>query len=234
MRHLKKIGFILLGMLGFVALLCSIAASSIVSQPLMEKGFLTYADTAHLSVPATEYPHYAKAIAEYLDGKPDTIQVPSPDDPKAMQPAFSEKENLHMQDVRGIVSFLKGMRWIGGGLVIAVIAGLHLFSSKEKKNSLLAQILEGFAWGAIALLGIIAALVVWGLINFDGLFWFFHQIAFTNDLWLLNPATDLLAALMPIEFFVWYASEMFKSLLPVLGMMLLLIIAWFKVGKKEA
>ena len=66
------------------------------------------------------------------------------------------------------------------------------------------------------------------------IFWFFHQIAFTNDLWLLNPATDLLAALMPIEFFVWYASEMFKSLLPVLGMMLLLIIAWFKVGKKEA
>ena len=234
MRHLKKIGFIALGMLGFLALLCSIAASGIVNANWLEQGFLSYSDTAHLSVPATEYPHYAKAIAEYLDGKADTIQVPSPDDPKAMQPAFSEKENLHMQDVRGIVSFLKGMRWIGGGLVIAVIAGLYLFSSKEKKNSLLAQILEGFAWGAIVLLGIIAALVIWGLINFDGLFRFFHQIAFTNDLWLLNPATDLLVALMPIEFFVWYASEMLKSLLPVLGMMLLLIIAWFKVGRKEA
>ena len=234
MRCLKKIGFIALGMLGFLALLCSIAASGVVNAHWMEQGFLSYSDTAHLSVPATEYTHYAKAIAEYLDGKNDAILVPSSDNPQVMIPAFSEKENLHMQDVRGIVSFLKGMRWIGGGLVIAVIAGLYLFSSKEKKNSLLAQILEGFAWGAIALLGIIAALVVWGLINFDGLFWFFHQIAFTNDLWLLNPATDLLVALMPIEFFVWYASEMLKSLLPVLGMMLLLIIAWFKVGKKEA
>ena len=39
---------------------------------------------------------------------------------------------------------------------------------------------------------------------------------------------------MPEGFFIWYAGEMLKSLLPVLGIMLCLIIAWFKVGRKEA
>ena len=44
---------------------------------------------------------------------------------------------------------------------------------------------------------------------------------------------DLLMALMPLSFFVWYAGEMGKSMLPVLGMMLLVIIAWLKNGKTQ-
>ena len=234
MRCLKKIGFIALGMLGFLALLCSIAASGVVNAHWMEQGFLSYSDTAHLSVPPTQYTHYAKAISAYLVGKAESVSVPSLADENLSQLAFSEKENLHLADVRGIVSVLKSMRWIGGGLVIAVIAGLYLFSPQEKKSALLTKILEGFAWGAIALLSLAASLCIWGAVNFDGLFWFFHQVAFANDLWLLNPQTDLLMALMPLDFFIWYAKELLKSLLPVLGMMLLLIIAWFKVGKKEA
>lgn len=233
MRHLKKIGFVLLGILAFLSLLCSIAASCVTNAHLMEQGFLSYADTAHLSVPATQYAHYAKGIADYLNGQTDTVSVPSSGDETLSRPAFSEKENLHLSDVRHIVSLLKSMRWIGGGLVLALIAGLYLFSPQKKRSALLTEILSGFAWGAIVLLALAAGLCIWGAVNFDGLFWCFHQLAFANDLWLLNPATDLLVALMPLEFFIWYAKELLGSLLPVLGMMLLLIIAWFKVGKKE-
>ena len=45
-------------------------------------------------------------------------------------------------------------------------------------------------------------LLIWGLIDFDGLFTAFHRIAFTNDGWLLDPRTDLLIRLMPTELFV--------------------------------
>ncbi len=234
MRYLKKIGFVCLGVLGFLALLSSIAASSVTNQALMEKGFLTYADTAHLSVPASRYTLYAAALSEYLDGKTETVQVPSPEDSTLLEDAFSEKENLHLQDVRGIVSFLKGVRWVGGGLAAAVIAGLYLFSRREKRGALLSQVVQGFAYGGMLLLALAAAVLIWGCIDFNGLFRALHQLVFANDLWLLNPATDLLMALMPLEFFVWYATELLKSLLPVLGMMLLVIIAWFKVGRKEA
>ena len=150
-----------------------------------------------------------------------------------MQDAFSEKENLHMQDVRGIVNFLKGMRWIGGGITLAILAALYLFG-KENRSKLMNQAFEGFAYGSVFLFALALGFCIWGFIDFDGLFWIFHQVIFTNDLWLLNPATDLLVALMPIEFFTWYAGELLKSLLPVLGIMLCLIIAWFKVGRKEA
>ena len=69
--------------------------------------------------------------------------------------------------------------------------------------------------------------------NFDGLFITFHKIAFTNDLWLLNPNTDVLMALMPLPFFIWYAGEILKAMGPALGMMLLVIIAWIKGGKRR-
>ncbi|MBE5783415.1 MAG: TIGR01906 family membrane protein [Clostridiales bacterium] len=233
MQYLKKIGFTALGILGIISLLCSIAAASITNQHLMKEGFLSYADTKHLDVTATEYEKYAKAIASYLDGQGEKIQVPSRADASLLQDAFSEKENLHMRDVRGIVALLKSMRWIGGGITLAILAALYLFG-KENRSKLMNQAFEGFAYGSIAVLGVILGLGVWGLIDFDGLFWNFHQVAFSNDLWLLNPQTDLLVALMPLDFFTWYAGELLKSLLPVLGIMLCLIIAWFKVGRKEA
>lgn len=233
MQYLRKIGFAALGILGIVSLLCSIAAAGITNSHLMNEGFLSYADTKHLDVRATEYEKYAKAIASYLDGQGEKIQVPSREDASLLQDAFSEKENLHMQDVRGIVNFLKGMRWIGGGITLAILAALYLFG-KENRSKLMNQAFEGFAYGSVFLFVLALGFGIWGFIDFDGLFWIFHQVIFTNDLWLLNPVTDLLVALMPIEFFTWYAGELLKSLLPVLGIMLCLIIAWFKVGRKEA
>ena len=51
-----------------------------------------------------------------------------------------------------------------------------------------------------------AVLVLLACIDFDSLFILFHKVAFTNDLWLLDPRTDLLIRLMPIEFFISYAA----------------------------
>lgn len=222
MKIWKRIGFAALGCLGLLALLCSIAAASITNQHLMHEGFLAHAETKHLDVKASEYESYAQAISAYLDGNADTLPE-----------TFSEKENLHMQDVRGIVNFLKAMRWTGGGLVLSVLAAVYLFG-KENKSRLMNEAFRGFAYGSIVLLALAAGIALWGALDFSGMFTAFHQIVFTNDLWLLNLQTDLLVALMPEGFFVWYFGEMLKSLLPVLGIMLCLIVAWFKVGRKEA
>ena len=233
MTILKRMGFALLGVMGLLALLCSIAANSVTNGNLMHEGFLQYADTAHLSVKASSYEEYAAAISGYLDGKADDMQVSDPENPGQKKNAFSEKENLHMQDVRGIVFLLKAVRWIGGGLALAIIAGLYLFA-KGKRSALMQQVFRGFSDASLALLTFFVAIGAWGVINFEGLFWAFHKISFANELWLLNPAVDLLVALMPEGFFIWYAGEMIKALLPIFGIMLCLIIAWYKVGKKEA
>ena len=98
---------------------------------------------------------------------------------------------------------------------------------------MLAHAVRGFSHSALFLLLFASALAVWGIVNFDGLFVTFHKVAFTNDLWLLNPNTDVLLALMPLPFFTWYVVEILKSMLPVILMMLLVIIASTRIGKTQ-
>ncbi len=220
-----------LGLAGFISLLCSIAASSVTSENLMKQGFLNFSQTAHLNVSAGRYGDYAKAITQYLDGKTEAVQVTNPESGQ-MKNAFSDKENAHLVDVRGVENSLKIIRWAGGGLVIGMLAWLY-FKNKAQVASFLADAVRGFALSALFLLFIATVLAIWGAVNFDGLFVTFHKLIFTNNLWLLNPNIDLLMALMPLDFFIWYVGEMLKSMLPGLGMMLLVIFAWLRIGKTQ-
>lgn len=228
---MKRILYFFIGLIAFLSLLCSIAASGVTNEALMKQGFLQYAQTSHLNVPAGRYGDYARAITQYLDGKTAIVQVTNPDS-SAMENAFSDKENAHLADVRGIVTVLKIVRWAGGGIVIGLLAWLY-FKHKAQPAQFLSDAVRGFALSALFLVLIATVLAVWGAVNFDGLFVTFHKLIFANDLWLLNPNTDLLLALMPLNFFIWYAGEMGKSMLPVLGMMLLVIFAWLRIGKTQ-
>ena len=228
---MKRILYFFLGLIAFLSLLCSIAASCVTNENLMEQGFLSYSQTAHLNVSPTRYEDYAKAICDYLDGKTPVTQIANPETGET-EPAFSDKENLHMADVKGIVNLLKIVRWAGGGIVIGALLVLYL-KSKDNKAQFLSDAVRGFALSALFLLLIATFLAIWGAVNFDGLFVTFHKLSFSNDLWILDPNTDLLVALMPLPFFIWYAGEMLKSMLPVLGMMLLVIIAWLKTRKTQ-
>lgn len=228
---LKRILYFCLGLVGFISLLCSIAASSVTNENLMKQGFLQYAQTSHLGVPASRYGDYAKGIAQYLDGKTEVVQVTNPESGQ-VENAFSDRENAHLDDVRGIVNGLKMIRWAGGGLVIGLLAWLY-FKNKTQPAQFFTDAVRGFALSALFLLLIATVLAIWGAVNFDGLFVTFHKLIFNNNLWLLNPNTDLLMALMPLSFFIWYAGEMGKSMLPVLGMMLAVIVAWLKIGKTQ-
>ena len=75
----------------------------------------------------------------------------------------------------------------------------------------------------------VTILALLACIDFDSLFILFHKVAFTNDLWLLNPQTDLLIRLMPIEFFVSYAAII--GGLWLLGMVGLLVFATYCIKR---
>ena len=227
----KRILYFFIGLAAWISLLCSIAASSVTNENLMKQGFVLYSQTAPMNVPASRYGDYAKAVTQYLDGKTAVAQVQNPESGQ-MEIAFSDKENLHLSDVRGIVRGLKIIRWAGGALALCGLLLLYWKRGGEKTGFLSCAV-RGFALSALFLLFTATVLSVWGAANFDGLFVTFHKIAFSNDLWLLNPQTDLLMALMPLPFFIWYAGEILKALLPVLGMMLAVIVAWLKIGNTQ-
>ena len=228
---MKRIFYFLIGLIAWLSMLCSIAATAVTNESLMKQGFLHFSQTAHLGVAASRYGDYAHGLCQYLDGKTDLTRVVVPESGQPV-PAFSHKENAHLSDVRGIVRFLKAARYVGGGVVIAALALLY-FLQKQERPRMLTDAVRGFSHAALFLLLSASALAVWGIVNFDGLFVTFHKVAFANDLWLLNPNTDVLLALMPLPFFTWYVGEILKSMLPVLLMMALVIIASTRIGKTQ-
>ena len=101
-----------------------------------------------------------------------------------------------MEDVRGLIRLDAWVCAISGALALLLTAA-GLFRQGPR---------EGFLRGVLIGLRIFAAaagvLLVWALADFDGLFVTFHRVAFPNGGWLLNPETDLLIRLMPLNFFI--------------------------------
>ena len=101
-----------------------------------------------------------------------------------------------MADCRKLIRLAEILR-LGFGVLGMVIVFEGLMVPDRRKG-----IARGVITGLMSA-GIIGmVLLIWGLIDFDGLFTAFHRIAFTNDGWLLDPRTDLLIRLMPTELFV--------------------------------
>ena len=113
---------------------------------------------------------------------------------------FGATEKVHLADCASLFRLDRTVLWVSAGLS-AILLGLSLLRGVGAKRWG-----RGVAAGALVCLALVIGLAIWSLADFDGLFITFHRVAFSNDLWLLNPATDLLIRLMPTGFFVRYAA----------------------------
>lgn len=137
---------------------------------------------------------------------------------------FNKREVSHMKDVFSLYELNRNITKASLGFVIASI----LFGIWLKKTC-------GLNLGALnkrsiiyIICIIILALIFTGMIamGFDGYFTRFHEIFFDNDLWLMDPDTDLMIQMLPIEFFMGMAEKIFVwfaiSLFVILGMMIVI------------
>ena len=146
-------------------------------------------------LPDGEYPGMGKMIAVYLTGGGKTFQYSFTDADGNMVDCFSSREAEHMADCRDLIALAGRLRWyMGIAAAILLVVGAFLWKHiKNFANGMMA----GF--GLALVIGL--ALLIWGVISFDGLFTAFHHLAFTNDLWLMDARTDMLIRLMPETFF---------------------------------
>jgi integral membrane protein (TIGR01906 family) len=111
---------------------------------------------------------------------------------------YSQREVLHMRDVKNIFQLAFRVHEIAFVYVIAYVAAVFLWSRERALRELAKQAMIAGA-ATVALLGAAAISVLFG---FDSLFEQFHLLSFSNDFWRLNPATDRLIQMFPQEF--WF------------------------------
>jgi integral membrane protein (TIGR01906 family) len=162
---------------------------------LLSREMLRHAPPETTGLPETEYPGVGRMTAAYLTGQEDTFQYIWTDANDRGYVGFQKHEADHMADCRGLIGLAGTLRWITGAAAL-LLAGAGLLLRQRKAFA------GGMLTGLCAAGALFAGIAVWALVNFDGLFVTFHRVAFTNDGWLLDPRTDLLIRLMPVNFFV--------------------------------
>lgn len=169
-------------------------------------------------LPAAEYPGIVRMIAGYLRGETAHFQYTYAIGSAECR-AFNEKEQRHMADVQGLFHLAKRVM-LYGGIAVLPLLGLCLWRMGRGLRRAIRN-------GLIAVLAMAGIVAIWAAADFDSLFILFHHIAFTNELWLLDPRTDLLIRLMPIGFFISYAVLI--GGLWLLGMLGLLLISTHRI-----
>jgi len=153
-------------------------------------------------------------MMDYLKDKEDNLDMQAMIDGQ-IEEVFGEREKLHMEDVKGL--FMKAI-WIRNISVVYILAIVIFGAFKNKK--MLATILGTVKFVFIGMLALAGGVGYLFYTDFDKYFIIFHEIFFDNDLWQLNPRTDILINMVPIEFFfetAMYSLIIFFTGLIVVG-----------------
>lgn len=126
---------------------------------------------------------------------------------------FNDKEVTHMDDVLLLYQFLKV------GAICSFCILVFIISYWIKNPNYYSTFWQSYKSSLIILILMLLLLVFSCLINFETMWHLFHKIFFRNDLWLLDPSTDKLIMLVPLEFFI-------KLVIDV-GLVLLVWLAFF-------
>ncbi|MDA3845785.1 MAG: TIGR01906 family membrane protein [Vallitaleaceae bacterium] len=134
-------------------------------------------------------------MMDYLKDREDNLDMEAMVDGQ-MEEVFGEREKLHMVDVKDL--FLKAI-WTRNFSIIYILGIVLLGTFKNRK--MLVTILGSVKFVFVGLLVLAGGVGYLFYTDFDKYFVIFHEIFFDNDLWQLNPRTDILINMVPIDFF---------------------------------
>lgn len=165
-------------------------------------------------------------MISYLKGERKDLFLEAEIDSRLV-PLFTERELLHMKDVRDL--FQRGYRLRNGAvLLLSLILVVNVFHSKRRPLTVLAYTVNRAALLGLAGLAVVSVLLY---LSFD--FWFdtFHFLSFNNDLWLLDPSRHNLIRMFPREFF-YNTTMCFVRRTLIQLVVLALLSAWY-LGKQR-
>ena len=175
-------------------------------------------------------------LLKYLEGRRDNLDI-TVTRYGVEQPAFHEKELLHMVDVEVLFHKCLLIRNIGVPVGLLLVLAVMLIRHKNPDGSVSSNreaLRKGFRWATGIFFGAVAVLAIAIIVDFDDAFILFHRLLFTNDLWQLNYNTDLLMNIVPEKFShdvalrtVVYFAIAFTALVGLIG------IHWKKTEKKN-
>jgi integral membrane protein (TIGR01906 family) len=190
--------------LAFVVLVPLLLISTSLRGLVTDRGFLLagFRDnrvdlTTGLDEPQLE--RIADAFVAYFQAPPGPLQMQVQVRGQT-RPLFNDREVQHMEDVQALIQLFLRLQLVALAVVVVrVVLAVGLDRSTVPMG-------RELLWSAGLVVALVALVGVLSLIDFTELWTRFHQIAFRNDLWQLDPSRDYLIMLFPEPF--WYTATL--------------------------
>lgn len=158
-------------------------------------GFRTYDASERSGLPLRELDRAGQEIIDYFENNSDVLRVVVTVS-GGEEPLFDDREVAHMRDVKLLMRGLFRVNEVSLVVVMSYVALVVLWAGERSVRGLAALALVGLA-GGLVVVGVIA---VFAVIGFDQAWTTFHELAFRNDLWQLDPDQDRLIQMFPEPF----------------------------------
>lgn len=158
-------------------------------------GFREFGAVQATGLPLSELDRAAGDIVRYFADDSQTLHIIVTQDGQEVS-LFNSRETQHMEDVKSLIRLVYRLQEISMVIVLSYVALVFLWAREKPLRTLAVQSLAGVGLG-VAVIGVIG---VFALTGFDSTWTKFHEIAFSNNLWQLNPATDHLIQMFPEGF----------------------------------
>jgi integral membrane protein (TIGR01906 family) len=152
--------------------------------------------TAVIGISQEELMQTTEGLLAYIKGERPDLSIQATIKGQQRQ-VFNEREKKHMVDVRSLYFKAMNFRNIAVVVWLVLLAVLVLLTRKKFRR----YWTRGYFGAAVICICLFGLLVFYISRDFEGFWNNFHYVFFSNDLWQLYPATDILIQMVPEQFF---------------------------------
>lgn len=161
-----------------------------------EKEYEKYMVLEELEMEMPDVMDVTEEMMKYLRGNRENLVVDTVVNGRERE-FFNAREKAHMVDVQNL--FLGGIKLRQGAVLTVLVIMVVFVVTKAPWKDILPK---SFLAATGLVMGITIFLGVLFMSDFYKYFTLFHEIFFDNDLWLLDPDTDLMIRMLPEGFFL--------------------------------
>ena len=136
-------------------------------------------------------------LLDYIRGSRSSLDGIEAEIKGELRPVFNDREKAHMVDVKKLFEFASEVRNLSAVGILLLCIVLYFGSGRHPLRFFAASYLAA----AACLLVLLAVLIPLVQSNFTYYWDQFHYLFFDNDLWILNPETDIMIQMVPEPFF---------------------------------
>jgi len=149
-----------------------------------------------IGISAQDLKRTTEGLLAYIQGQRNNLEIEAMIKGEKRE-VFNQKEKTHMADVRRLYASSHKIRNIGLIFLIFLLTALRWAAGPK----FLKFWAGGYLTGAIVIFCVVGVLALAVFGDFFQFWNYFHTLFFTNDLWILDPDTDILIQIVPEQFF---------------------------------